>query len=418
MPRAKPAAETVELRVERIGMRGDGIAQWRGEPVFIPFTAPGDVVRARLGPKRGDGRSAELRELIAKGARADPPCAHFGACGGCALQHLDEAAYVAAKRQWLETALAQQHLEAERIAPLTRFTARTRRRARFQLKGKRVGFHARGSHRIVDLRECHVLHPRLMALLPLLRAFPAAAGATAASATLADNGIDLLIDLAHAPDFPLLETMARLAEEGDLARLSWREGDRITPVAERRKPQVILSGVAVVLPEDGFLQPSVEAETALAAAVIDLVGAAEPVADLYAGIGTFSFALARGAKVHAVEGHAGAVVALSQAAARAGLARTISAEKRDLAARPLEAEELARFEAVVFDPPYAGAKEQSRALAGSAVPRIVAVSCNPASFARDARILVDGGYRLTAVAPFDAFLWSANLELVAGFERS
>lgn len=416
MPNAKSGAETVELTIERVGVRGDGIATWRGEPVFIPFTAPGDVVRALLGQKRGEGRSAELRELVAPGARAEPPCAHFGTCGGCALQHLDEAAYVATKLQWLYTALAQHRLQPATVAPLTRFPAQTRRRARFQLEGPRVGFHTRGSHRVVDLRECHVLHPKLMVLIPALRAFSSGASASVASATLAENGIDLLLDLRRAPDLAQLEAMARLAEENDLARLSWREGDRVTPLAERRKPLVTLSGVPVALPDDAFLQASLEAEAALVAAVCAGVGAARHVADLYAGIGTFTFALVRHAKVHAVEGHGGAVVALSQAAARGGLAG-VSAEKRDLAARPLGAEELAGFDAVVFDPPYAGAKEQCRALAQSRVPRIVAVSCNPASFARDARILVDGGYRLTTVRPFDAFLWSANLELVAGFER-
>jgi 23S rRNA (uracil1939-C5)-methyltransferase len=412
-----PDAETVELRIERVGVRGDGIAQWQGEPVFVPFTAPGDIVRATLGPKRGEGRIAALRELVAKGARADPPCAHFGECGGCTLQHLDDAAYIAAKRQWLEAALAQQGLKPQTIAPLTRFAARTRRRARFQLAGSRVGFHARASHRIVDLRECHVLHPKLVALLPALHSLAAATGATAASATLADNGVDLLLDLPRAPDLARLEAMARLAEDAELARLSWRRDDVITPAAERRKPMVSLSGVPVALPEDAFLQPSAEAEAALVATVGALAGPAQHVADLYAGIGTFTFALAGHAKLHAVEAQAGAVAALRQAAARAGLAN-LSVEQRDLAARPLGADELARFGAVVFDPPYAGAAAQCRALAQSVVPRLVAVSCNPASFARDARILVDGGYRLTTITPLDAFLWSANLELVAGFERS
>ncbi|HEV8014343.1 MAG TPA: RsmD family RNA methyltransferase [Stellaceae bacterium] len=412
-----PDAETVELRIERVGVRGDGIAQWHGEPVFVPFTAPGDVVGAVLGPKRGEGRVGALRELIATGARAQPPCAHFGECGGCALQHLDQTAYVAAKRQWLDTALAQHGLKPDAIAPLTRFPAHTRRRARFQLAGRRVGFHARASHRIVDLRECHVLHPQLVALVPALRSLAAITGASAASATLADNGVDLLLDLPRVPDLAQLEAMARVAEAVDLARLSWRHDDRVTPVAEHRKPVVHLSGVPVVLPEDAFLQASAAAEAALVAVVGALAGPAQHIADLYAGIGTFSFALTGRAKVHAVEAQPGAVAALSQAASRAGLAK-FSAERRDLAARPLGADELAAYDAVVFDPPYAGAAAQCRALAHSAVPRLVAVSCNPASFARDARILVDGGYRLTTITPFDAFLWSANLELVAGFERS
>jgi 23S rRNA (uracil1939-C5)-methyltransferase len=415
-----PSAE-IELTIERVGVRGDGIARWRGEPVYLPFTAPGDVVRARLGARRGEGRTAELVELIAPGARATPVCRHFGTCGGCALQHLDDQAYAAAKTQWLDAALAQHGLTSEVKAPLTRLQAGTRRRARFQLERGRVGFHARASHRVIDLGECAVLHPKLVALVAPLRPLAATlldTGKTAtASAALTEFGVDLLIDLPAPPDLARLEALARFAEAQDLARLSWREGDLTTPVAMRRKTQVTLSGIAVDLPEDAFLQPSIEAEAALTAAVLNFVGAVKSVADLYAGIGTFSFALARRAKVHAVESSATAIAALARAAARAGLAGSVTSEKRDLAAQPLDGEELARFDAVVFDPPYAGAKEQSRALAASRVNCVVAVSCNPATFARDARILVDGGYRLIEVRAFDAFIWSANLELAARFER-
>jgi 23S rRNA (uracil1939-C5)-methyltransferase len=417
-----PSADTVTLTIERVGVRGDGIARHRDEPVYVPFTATGDVVRAKLGPRRGEGRIAELVELVSPGARATPVCAHFGTCGGCALQHLDEASYVATKMQWLETALAQHKIAPERIAPLTRLPAGTRRRARFQLERSRLGFHARASHRIVDLKECAVLHPALFALTAPLRKLSTTllqpSQHATASATLAENGIDLLLDLPAIPDLPRLEALAEFAERQDLARLAWRYDDVTTPAAVRRKPQVSLSGIAVDLPEEGFLQPSLGAEKALSEAVQEMAGTAQSIADLYAGIGTFTFALASRAKVHAVEFSAGAVTALAQAVSRSRLAGMVSTEKRDLAATPLEGDELARFDAVVFDPPYAGAKEQSRALAASAVPRIVAVSCNPATFARDARILVDGGYRLIEVRPFDAFIWSANLELVACFARN
>jgi 23S rRNA (uracil1939-C5)-methyltransferase len=416
-----PSAETVRLTIERVGVRGDGIATWQDEPVYLPFTAPGDVVRAKLGPRRGEGRSAALVELVSPGARATPPCRHFGACGGCALQHLDATAYGAAKESWLAAALARHGLKPDRVAPLQRLPAGTRRRARFQIERGQVGFHARASHRVIDVEECAVLHPRLVTLVAPLRQVAAAllaGGKTAtASATLTDNGIDLVIDLPSAPDLARLEALAKFAEEQDLARLAWRSDDVTTPIAMRRKAQVTFAGVTVDLPEDAFLQPSVEAEAALTAAVRDFVGDARSVADLYAGIGTFSFALAQRAKVHAVEFDAGAVAAVARAAARAGLGGAVTTEKRDLAARPLDAAELSRFDAVVFDPPYAGAKEQSRTLAASRVPRVIAVSCNPATFARDARVLVDGGYRLAEVKPFDAFVWSANLELVARFER-
>lgn len=414
-------AEIATLTIERIGMRGDGVARWRGEPVFVPFTAPGDVVEANLGKRRGEGRAAELRRVISPGTRAEPVCAHFGQCGGCGLQHLDPAVYVAAKEAWLAAALAQHGLSAGVVRPLRRLTPGTRRRARFGLEPGRLGFHARGSHRVVDLRECAVLHPQLVALVPPLRELtrfllaPGTAGA--ANATVTNSGIDLVLELPEAPDLARLEAMARFAEAQDLARLFWKSNDEAMPVALRRAARVTLSGVAVDLPEDGFLQPSVEAEAALVEAVLGMIGTPRRVADLYAGIGTFAFALARIAKVHAVEGSKSAAAALARAAARAGLAGIVSSEKRDLAARPLTAEESDAFDALVFDPPYAGAKAQSRELATSRLKRLVAVSCNPASFARDARILVDGGYRLAEVRPFDAFIWSANLELVARFDK-
>jgi len=416
-----PSGETIALTIDHVGVRGDGVATWNGETIYIPFTAPGDQVRAKLGAKQGEGRAAALIELVSPGARAKPVCRHFGECGGCALQHLDEAAYIAAKTQWVQTALTQQRLTPGTVAPMRRFPPGIRRRARFQLNPAGTGFHARASHRIVDLKECAVLHPRLVALVPALRQAaklltPPGTHA-AANATLAENGIDLLLDLPAVPNLPQLEALAEFARAQDLARISWRRRELITPAAIGRKPVVTLSGVAVELPEDAFLQPSLEVEASLTAAVIALAGKARAIADLYAGIGTFTFALARQRKVHAVEGAESAVAAINRAAAQAGLAAVVSTETRDLARRPLDEGELARFDLVVFDPPYAGAAEQAHALAASQVPRIIAVSCNPASFARDARLLVDGGYRLVEVRPFDSFIWSANLELVALFER-
>ena len=421
MRAAEPSGEEVTLTVERVGQRGDGIARWRDAPVFLPFTAPGDQIRARLLQRRGEGWTAALEAMLTPGARAQPVCRHFGQCGGCALQHLDDDAYAAAKLSWLEAALAHQGLSCSTIHPLRRLQPGTRRRVRLQLARGRIGFHARQSHRLIDLAECAVIEPKLFALLAPLRRLSLVlferAESGAANATLSETGIDLVIELPHPPDLRRLETLAAFAEAEDLAQLSWRCGDELAPVARRRQPRVTLTGVTVDLPPDAFLQPSLEAEAALSEAVLAMAGEAGRIADLYAGIGTFTFALARKASVHAVEGSEASAAALARAAARAGLSSRVSAERRDLAARPLDADELAKFDAVVFDPPYAGAREQSAALAASRVPRIIAVSCNPASFARDARLLADGGYRLVEVRPFDAFIWSANLELVALFER-
>ncbi len=423
------AGQEAILSIDAVGARGDGIARREGRPVYVPFTAPGDRVRVRLGARSGEGVAAELVELLAPGARIAPACRHFGTCGGCALQHLDAAAYVEAKESQITAALGQHGLAAAAVAPLLRLPPGTRRRARFALEQPRagtaaplVGFHARASHRIVDMEECAVLHPALLALAGALRRLVPRlwprGSAGAATATLGDTGIDLLLDLAVPPALAALEDLAGFAEAQDLARLAWRApgmGEPV-PVAIRRPPRAVFSGVAVDLPADAFLQASVAAEVALAAEVLAGIGAARRVADLYAGLGTLSFALATRAAVHAVEGSRDAAAALAAAAARAGLQR-LTVERRDLEARPLSAEDLASFDAVVFDPPRAGAKAQSAALARSAVPFVVAVSCNPASFARDARLLVDGGYRLIRVQPIDPFVWSAHVELVAQFAR-
>ncbi|HUZ73658.1 MAG TPA: class I SAM-dependent RNA methyltransferase [Stellaceae bacterium] len=420
----------VVLVVASVGIRGDGIAHHDGERVFLPLTAPGDVVRARLGERRPDGRRAELLELLAAGARAAPRCPHFGACGGCALQHLDARAYADAKTAFLAAALRQHRVEADAVLPLRLLPPGTRRRARFAIRRKRpavspaeIGFHARASHDVVDMRACAVLHPALVALLDPLRALApdlmAPGGAAAATATRAESGIDLLIDLAAPPALAALEAMASFAREQDLARLAWRTPSQTpVPVAQHRPARVVFAGVAVDLPYDAFLQASAEADRELAALVLAAAGTPRRIADLFAGIGTFAFALAGASRVHAVDGNAAAIAALAAAAARAGLGDRVACARRDLERRPLTPEELAGFDAAVFDPPRAGARAQAQALAASTVPRIVAVSCNPATFARDARTLIDGGYHLATVQPIDSFVWSPHLELVARFDRA
>jgi 23S rRNA (uracil1939-C5)-methyltransferase len=420
--------DTVDLTIERVGARGDGIADYRGKPVFVAFTAPGDRVRARLGPKRDEGRIGEVVKLVAPGARQTPVCPHFGACGGCALQHLADDAYVAMKEDQVRSALAHRGLDPSVVQHLRRLPGGIRRRARLALHRPRkgapqVGFHGRESREIVDMRVCAVLHPALVAQVAPLRALGAALlqpdDRGAATLTQVDGGVDLLLDVPRAPDLAGLEALAAFAHAHDLARLSWRadETDIPTPVIQRRPARVVFSGIAVDVPPDSFLQASAEADSVLTELVLGGVGSFERVADLYAGLGTFTFPLAARASVHAVDGSRSAVAALVAAAARAGIAARVTAEARDLAVRPLAPDELRSFDAVVFDPPRAGAKSQARSLADSRVPRIVAVSCDPATFARDARALVDGGYRLMRVVPVDQFIWSPHVELVALLER-
>lgn len=436
-------APLVELEIVAIGARGDGIARHGGTPVYLPFTAPGDRVLARLGAPRGEGIAGIAERVLAAGpGRAVPACRHFGACGGCTLQHLDAAHYAAAKMSLLRAALARHGLGEAPVEPLIVLPPGTRRRVRFAIawppppnrpprsesgrgqgRGKPIlGLAERGSHALVDLEECPVLDDRLLALAAPLRALAERLlrPGERAHAGLQDpgSGVDLLLDLPRAPDLAALEALAEFAAAEDLARIQWRrEGGAIVPVAQRRPVRSMLGGVAVDVPPDAFLQATAAGEAALVAEVVAGIGDAPRIADLFAGIGTFTFALAGRAKVHAVEGWAPAIAALLAAARRSGLAQRVTAETRDLEARPLAGDELRPYDAVIFDPPRAGAKRQAAALAASGVPRVLAVSCNPATFARDARLLVDGGYRLLRMQPVDQFLWSAHLELAAIFAR-
>ena len=417
--------ELVELSVERIGAAGDGIARWRDEPVFLPFTVLGDRVRARLGSRRGGGLEGRVVELLNSGpARVPPPCRHFGRCGGCALQHLDADLYRSVKLGRLLNALERAGIDPVVVEPL-RTVPPVRRRARLGLarprdlrQSVRIGFRERFSHELVDLRECLVLEPALFALVGALRRFVPdllRPGATAeATLSRTDSGIDLLLEALEPPGLGALEALARLGDELDLARIIWRSPEGEIPVVERRPARLLLSGIAVPFPPGAFLQASGAAERILVEEVLAGVGRHRPVLDLFAGLGTFAFALACSGPVHAVEGDERSAAALARAAAdTAG----VTVERRDLARDPLPPEALARFTAAVFDPPRAGAARQAAALAASPLDNVVAVSCNPATFARDAARLIAGGLRLERVVPIDQFVWSPHLELAAVFRR-
>lgn len=420
------APKLVELVIEGVGRFGDGVAMYEGKPVYIPFTANGDLVLARIEGKRGDGLAGLLIEVLTPGPlRAEPPCRHFGACGGCSLQHLDLDAYRSWKRGLVAVALARQGFADAPLNPLVSIPPGTRRRASFAFArvgaGVMLGFNARATHKVVDVEECLLVDPRLAALLPPLRTILAEVVAPGRSGdvalTLTDNGLDLLIEVEASLDLFDREKLATFAEAHDLARLSWRRpgAGGIEPLATRRPAMVEMGGVPVELPPGAFLQPSTEGERMIAALVTAAAGDARHVVDLFSGCGTLTFPLARKAKVHAVEGDAAALAALKAAADGAHLA--ITTEARDLARRPLLPEEFKPYSVAVFDPPRSGAPEQAENLAKGGPPLLVAVSCNPVSFAHDARLLAEGGYDLKAVTPIDQFPWSAHLELVAVFKR-
>jgi 23S rRNA (uracil1939-C5)-methyltransferase len=415
----------VELVIERLGSQGDGIARHAGETVFLPFTVPGDRALAQLGARRAGGREGRIAKQLTCGpGRADPPCGHFGVCGGCSLQHLDSPLYREVKLAGLHAALARLGIDPGVVAPL-RVVPPRRRRARLGLfrprdprLAPRIGFRERYRHELVDLEQCLVLERPLFAVAQALRQtaeriLPSGAAAEV-TVTRTDSGIDLLIEAAEDPALSALEALAECGEECDLARVVWRACGSETSVVERRPVRVMLSGVAVSYPPGAFLQASEAAEGIVVEEVLAGIGCRRPALDLFAGLGSFAFALALAGPVHAVEGEPKAAAALARAAA--GVAH-VSAERRDLAHNPLEADEFARYAAAVFDPPRSGAARQAQALAASKLERVVAVSCNPATFARDAATLIAGGFQLERVTPVDQFVWTSQLELAALFRR-
>lgn len=425
----------IEVTVDSLGGRGDGVAQpgttGLDKPVFVPFALPGERVRVRVVSEISAGYKAEILELLSEAPeRVEPPCPHFGPCGGCTVQHLAPKAYETWKRELVVQALRRRGFEAPPVGELFAVGQGTRRRATLAARraGKRVllGFHGRESHEIEDIRGCHVLTARLVELLAPLRTALASvltAKETAEVALLdSETGVDVLVTSREAPGLAAREALAALAQDRDLARIAWvpagESGAEPEPVALRRAPVLTFGGIPVEPPPGGFVQPTAEGAAALTDAVTAwLDGVSGPVADLYAGCGTFTLPLTKLANVHAVEGGEAAMAALWQAARRNDLAGRVTAEVRDLASDPLNPDELSVFGAVVFDPPRAGAKDLAESLAESEVPTVVAVSCNPNTFARDARALVEGGYRLEEVRPVDQFIWTGHVELAAVFRR-
>ncbi len=423
--RKKPAPAGVELNVEieTVGGRGDGLASSPMGRVFVPYTLPGEEVRVRLRQKRGEAWAAELLEVTSPSAQRQPPaCGHFESCGGCALQHWQDQAVNDWKRELVIQALASRGLDC-RPEPTVPGRPAQRRRTRLTARrggaGMVLGYHGRASRQIVAIDACPLLTADLAALLAPLRALLGDLGTLGRdieiALTAADNGVDVLLK-GGALDLEARQTLVAFALQHDLARLSWAPlGEAAETVVQQRLPLVHFGEIPVVLPPEAFLQASAEAESALAAEVGETIGPSRRIADLYAGLGTFT--LRAQASVLAVEGEARAAAAL-QAAVDAQAGRLdVRVEVRDLARRPLSDHDLDGFEAVILDPPAAGAQAQAAALAGSAVPRIAYVSCHPGSFARDARLLVDGGYELRRVVPVDQFLWSPRVEIAAAFDR-
>jgi 23S rRNA (uracil1939-C5)-methyltransferase len=394
--------------VIRLAARGDGIT---ADGRNVALAAPGDMV-------------SSAAEIIPGPHHVDPPCRHFPRCGGCQLQHVDDESYSAYLIDRVSGALASQKLPMPNIRPPHLSPPRTRRRASLSAEriGKRIvmGFNEEVSHHIVDMRECHILLPELFALVEPLRGLLGSLLKPRKRASvfiaMTDQGVDVALDDVAVEGLAAHEALIDFAKAHKLARIAVDEGYGSEPRWEPEPVTITLDGVAVGLPIKPFLQATADGSVALTRAVREAVGDAGTIADLFAGVGTFAVPLARTSRVLAVEGARDPALALQIAANHGG--RQLAVEHRDLFRRPLSQGELDRFDAVVLDPPRAGAKEQIPDLARAAARRIAYVSCNPATFARDARGLIDGGWQIDWIQPVGQFRWSTHVELAAAFSRS
>ncbi|HEY3845480.1 MAG TPA: class I SAM-dependent RNA methyltransferase [Acetobacteraceae bacterium] len=441
--------DVVSVTIDRVGAEGDGIAVASdGATFYIPDTLPGELVRAEKLGRRGDGWIARSDGISRESeARVQPPCKHFGQCGGCVLQHWRDAEYRAWKTGLLEAALRRAGFDDPRIAPIQVTPPLSRRRMDLAVRrtpqGVAVGLHGRmipspavrerekAPHpraTICDLTECHVLHPALFTLVaplrPMLTRLKSLRRDASIVANLLDHGVDLLLRTDTPLDRADRERLIDFARSQRLLRLSTApmQGEPEPVVILQPPPCITLSGVTVEPPPGAFLQASHEGETAIVQAVLaglpEKLPARARVAELYAGSGSITFALAQRVRVSAWEGDVAAAAALRQAANRGDLAGRVTVAQRDLARQPVPAAELSGFAAVVLDPPFAGAAAQMAQIsAAKPSPRVIYVSCNPAVLARDARMLHDAGYKLLAATPVDQFLWSARLESVVTFVR-
>lgn len=398
-----------EFTINRLGHHGDGIADG---PLFAPMTLPGEVIGGTA-----DGQTIkDIRILTPSDSRVAPPCRHFKACGGCQLQHGSDDFVAEWKMGIVRSALAAHGLATD-LRPIHTSPAQSRRRASFAArrtkKGAMAGFYGRGSDVIIETPDCKLLDPDVMAGLPVAERLAAVGasrkGALSVAVTASNNGLDVAVQQGKPLDGPLRQVLAQICEQMALARLTW-DGE----VIAMRSPPAQNFGTAQVTPPPGaFLQATVEGEAALFSAVQEAVGQAGNIADLFAGAGTFTLPLAQKARVHAVEGEADMLTALDQGWRRTKGLKPVTTQARDLFRRPLLGDELAKLDAVVLDPPRAGAERQVAEIARAKVPTVAYVSCNPVTFARDAAVLVAAGYTLDWVQVVDQFRWSSHVELAA-----
>ncbi|BAB53574.1 class I SAM-dependent RNA methyltransferase [Mesorhizobium japonicum] len=405
---------SARFTVKKLGAQGDGIAETESGDLFIPFTLPGESVTAA----RERDRAALMAVLEASLLRIEPACRHFTECGGCALQHFEAEAY----RQWKRDKVvhALKGIDCS-IDELVACAPHTRRRvvlaARRSETGMLLGFNRHLSPEIISISECPISLPEIVAALDRLRALADLICATTKSFRMAVTVTGSGLDVAVYESGKLGEHQRRIASNFVLAQGFARLSIDDEIIIEPRKPVVMFGSVAVAVPPGAFLQATEAAEQAMAEIVGTHLKRAKKVADLFAGCGSFALRLAAKSEVHAVEGDAAALSALDRGARFATGLKRVTGERRDLFRRPLTFKELNTFDGLVFDPPRAGAEDQSKQIARSDVPFVAAVSCNPVTLARDLRILIDGGYQVKSVTPIDQFLWSSHVEAVALLDK-
>ena len=402
----------MELRIDRVGAQGDGVADGDSGPVFVPLTLSGELVRADVSGERG-----RLLSIVESSPdRVAPVCRHFGVCGGCALQHMAAPVYAAWKKAQVVAAFRSRGIDAE-VSDVVACTGK-RRRAVFSAKrtssGVVLGFHEAGSHELVDLAMCHVVDERIVAALPALRdlisLLVSRRGELRVTTTWTEAGLDIALEESGQTLTPEIRAhIAKVASQERFARVSI-SGD---VGYEALAPFLTMGAAEVVLPAAVFLQAVAEAEVAMVGLVLAAVGKAKKVVDLFSGVGAFTFRLAKASTVIAADSDKRSIAALSAAARKASGLKPVEAIARDLFREPMSATELNAYDAICFDPPRSGAEAQAKMIARSKVKTVVAVSCNPATLARDVRILIDGGYKLESVTPVDQFLYSPHIEVVA-----
>lgn len=408
----------IRMTIETLGAAGDGVAHPDATgPIYAPFTLPGERVEGEV----ADGRMDAPKIVTPASERVAAPCAHFRRCGGCLLQHASDDFVAIWKRRQVIDALAARGIGDVEVRPTLTSPPGSRRRATFAArrtkKAVQIGFHGRKSDEIIALKHCDVAHPDLLSAFPAVEAAALLGGsrkaAIRATVTRSLNGLDLVIDGGKPLEKQALLDAAALAEAHDLARLTWNGEILVT----RRPPHQRIGKALVAPPPGGFLQATAEGEAALLAAAREAVGSPPKLVDLFSGCGAFTIPFAERSEVLAVESDAALLAALTKGwKAVGGLAR-VTTETRDLFRRPLLAEELNAYPAAIIDPPRAGARAQMAQLAASAIPVIASLSCDAGSFARDARTLIDGGYRLEWAQPVDQFRWSPHIEIAAKFRR-